>query len=70
MTLTMEPKGEQVLIHKVTGRDDVRNHLADLGFAEGTSVCMINELQGNVIVNVKNTRIALDKALSNRIIVK
>lgn len=69
MTLTMAPIGEKMMIHKVTGKDDVRSHLASLGFVEGASVYLVNELNGNVIINVKDTRIALDKMLSNRIIV-
>lgn len=69
MTLTMAPIGEKMMVHKVTGKDDVRSRLANLGFVEGASVSLVNELNGNVIINVKDTRIALDKALSNRIIV-
>ena len=69
MTLTMAPIGEKMMIHKITGKDEVRSHLASLGFVEGASVSLVNELNGNVIINVKDTRIALNKALSNRIIV-
>lgn len=70
MTLTIAPVGEQLLIHKITGRDEVRRQLATLGFVVGANVSVVNELNGNVIINVKNTRIALNKTLSNRILVE
>lgn len=70
MTLTMAPFGSQMAIHKVTGKDDIRKFLANLGFVEGALVRVVTELNGNVIINVKETRVALDKTLSNRIIVK
>lgn len=70
MTLTMAPLGSQMAVHKVTGKDDIRQFLANLGFVEGALVRVVTELNGNVIINVKETRVALDKTLSNRIIVK
>lgn len=70
MTLTMAPVGVELKVCKVTGKDDMRSRLANLGFVEGAMVNVVSELQGNVIIDVKDTRIALDKTLSNRIIVK
>lgn len=69
MTLTLAPIGKTLNICKVTGKDDVRTYLSSLGFVEGAPISVVNELNGNVIIRVKNTRIALDKALSNRIVV-
>ena len=69
MTLTVAPIGEAYFVHKITGKDDMRSYLASLGFVEGANVKVVSQLNGNVIINVKNTRIALDRKLSNRIIV-
>lgn len=70
MTLTMAPIGKKLMIHKVTGKDELRGRLATMGFVEGANVYVVNELNGNVIINVKETRVALDKSLSNRILVE
>ena len=67
MVLTAAPIGKNFQIAKVNGKDEVRSHLAALGFVEGADVSVVNELSGNVIIHVKDTRIALDKSLSNRI---
>lgn len=69
MTLTIAPIGEAYFVHKITGKDDMRAYLASLGFVEGADVKVVSQLNGNVIINVKNTRIALDRKLSNRILV-
>ena len=69
MPLTMAPFGEERLILKITGRDTVQKHLANLGFVPGGSVTVISELGGNVILKVKEARIALDKAMAGRILV-
>lgn len=69
MILSMAPQGKKVNIIKVTGKEEMRKHLANLGFVEGTKVQVISELDGNMIINVKDSRIAINKTLSNRIIV-
>lgn len=69
MPLTIAGSGVTNTVKKITGRDDTRRFLASLGFVEGESVTVINELGGNLIVNIKNTRIALDKSMASRIIV-
>lgn len=61
--------GETNIIQKITGRDDVRQHLAELGFVVGEEVTIINEMGGNVILSVKDSRIALDKTMAMRIMV-
>lgn len=70
MVLTVAPVGKNLQIAKVNGKDEVRSYLAALGFVEGANVSVVNELNGNVIIHVKDTRIALDKNLSNRIHVR
>lgn len=69
MPLTMAKAGETVTIRKVTGRDEVRQHLAELGFVVGESVTVISRLGGNLILQVKDSRIALDQTLAQRILV-
>lgn len=69
LPLTMCKPGEAVIVGKITGRDDVRQHLAELGFVVGEKVTVISQLAGNVIVQVKESRIALSRDLANRIMV-
>ena len=56
-------------IQKITGKDEVRQHLAELGFVVDGTVTVVNEIAGNLILQVKNSRIALDKTMANRIMV-
>ena len=69
MPLTMAKAGERAEIQKITGRDEVRQRLAELGFVVGAPVCVVNEVAGNLIVQVKDSRVALDKGMANRIMV-
>lgn len=69
MPLTMSKAGETVTIQKITGKDEVRQHLAELGFVVGETVTIVSEISGNLIIQVKEARIALDKTLAMRIIV-
>ena len=67
MPLTMAKAGETVTIKKITGKDEVRQHLAELGFVVDSEVTVVNEIAGNLILQVKESRIALDKTMANRI---
>lgn len=67
MPLTMAKTGDSVTIRKITGRDEVRQHLAELGFVVDEDVTVVNEIAGNLILQVKDCRIALDKSMANRI---
>ena len=69
MPLTMTKAGETVTIRKITGKDEVRLHLAELGFVVDSQVTIVNEIAGNLIVQVKESRLALDKTMANRIMV-
>ena len=69
MPLTMARPGERVVIRRITGRDEVRQHLAELGFVVGEPVMVISELNGNLIVQVKESRVALDGSMANRIVI-
>ncbi len=67
MPLTLADIGEEVEIIKITGKDEVRLHLAELGMVLGTKVTVVNRVGANMIVNVKGSRIALDERLGKRI---
>ena len=69
MPLTMAATGETVTIRRISGKDEVRQHLAELGFVVDSDVTVVSEIAGNLIVQVKDSRIALDKTMANRIIV-
>ena len=69
MPLTMAKAGETVTIKKITGKDEVRQHLAELGFVVDSEVTVVNEIAGNLIVQVKQSRLALDKTMASRIMV-
>ena len=65
--LTMAKPGETVTIRKITGKDEIRQHLAELGFVVDSDVTIVNEISGNLILQVKDSRIALDRMMANRI---
>jgi len=69
MPLTMAKPGERVTIRKITGRDEVRQHLAELGFVVDAVVTVVSELAGNLILQVKDSRVALDRTMANRIMI-
>ena len=69
MPLTMAKPGETVVIRKITGKDEVRQHLAELGFVVDSPVTVVSEISGNLILQVKDSRIALDKTMANRIMI-
>ena len=68
MPLGMANVGDVNIIKQINGRDDVRQHLAELGFVPGAEVSVVSELGGNLILSVKESRIALDKTMAMRII--
>ena len=67
LPLIMAKQGETVTIRRITGTDKVRQHLAELGFVLDTEITVVNQLGGNVILQVKDSRIALDKSMAMRI---
>ena len=69
MPLTMARPGETVVIRKITGRDEARQHLAELGFVVDESVTVISEMAGNLILQVKDSRVAVDRTMANRIMI-
>ena len=69
MPLGMARVGETNIIKKITGRDEVRQHLAEMGFVVGAEIRVVSELGGNLILNVKESRVALDKTMAMRIMI-
>ncbi len=69
MPLSMAAIGETNIIRKITGKDELRRHLAEMGFVVGASITVISKNNGNMILSVKDSRVALDKTITNRIIV-
>ena len=69
MPLSMAKPGETVTIRKITGKDEVRQHLAELGFVVDTGVTVVNELGGSLILQVKDCRVALDRQMANRVMI-
>lgn len=67
--LTMVKVGETTTIRKISGKDELRQHLAELGFVVDSDVTVVSEIGGNLIVQVKDSRIALDKTMANRIMI-
>ena len=67
MPLTMAKPGEENTIRKIGGKEEVRRFLENLGFVVGGKVTVVSDMNGNVIVNVKNTRVAIGKDMANRI---
>ncbi len=69
MPLTLAKPGETAVIRKITGKDEVRRHLAELGFVVDSAVTVISEMGGNLILQVKESRVALDKSMAGRILI-
>ncbi len=69
MPLTMAKTGEEQLIKKVGGKPEVRQFIENLGFVPGATVTVITAIGGNVIVHVKDSRIAISREMANKILV-
>ena len=69
MPLTMAKEGEVNLIKKIGGREDTRRFLENLGFVVGGGVTVVSQISGNVIVNVKDSRVAISREMANKIMV-
>lgn len=69
MPLSLAARGEENTILRIGGTPEVKQHLADLGFVPGGTVTIISALAGNVIVNVKETRVAISEELARKIMV-
>ena len=69
MPLTMARAGEEREIKRIGGRDEARRFLENLGFVVGAVISVVSEMNGNLIVNIKDSRIAIGKDMAARIMV-
>ena len=69
MPLTLMSPGEDAIIQRIGGKPEVRQHLENLGFVVGGNVSVINTLGGNLIVNVKEARVAISREMAQKIMV-
>ena len=67
--LTMAQVGDVVTIRRITGRDEVRQRLAEMGLTVDSDVTVVSELGGNLILEVRDSRVALDRNMATRIII-
>ena len=69
MPLTLMSPGEDAIIQRIGGTPEVRQHLENLGFVVGGNVSVINTIGGNLIVNVKEARVAISREMAQKIMV-
>ena len=69
MPLVLADAGTEQLIHKVGGSPELKKHLEDLGFVSGGAVTLISAMGGNVIVKVKESRVAISEEMARKIMV-
>ncbi len=69
MPLTMAKAGEHNFIKKVGGKEETRHFLEKLGFVVGGMVTVVSENRGNMIVNIKDSRVAISREMANKILI-
>ena len=69
MPLTLANVGEESIVRKVSGTPEVRKHLEDLGFVVGGAVTVVSSLGGNIIVKVKESRVAISEEMARKIMI-
>jgi ferrous iron transport protein A len=69
MPLSMVSDGESFLIKKIIGKEEVRRFLENMGFVAGAKVSLVSKICGNVIVQIKDSRVAISKEMAQKIIV-
>jgi ferrous iron transport protein A len=69
MPLTLLKSGESGTVKRITGRDDTKRFLESLGFTVGASVSVVSEISGNMVLCIRDTRVALDRGMAGRIVV-
>lgn len=69
MPLTLANMGEEQIIRKVGGSPEVKKHLEDMGFVPGGDVTVVSALDGNVIVKVKEARVAISEEMARKIMI-
>ncbi len=69
MPLTLAGVGEELMIRKVGGLPEIRQHLEDMGFVAGGTITIVSKLSGNMIVCVKESRVALSREMAQKIMI-
>ena len=69
MPLTMAEAGREIQIRKIGGKDETRRFLESLRFVTGGFVAVVSEINGNLIVKVKDARVAISKEMANKIMI-
>ena len=69
MPLTFAPTGQEAKIKKIGGKEEIRRLLSSMGFVVGGNVTIVSETMGNVIVSVKDSRVAISREMANKIMV-
>ena len=69
MPLALANIGEEYMIRRVSGNPEVKKHLEDLGFTAGGSITVVSALGGNIIVKVKESRVAISEEMSRKIMI-
>ena len=69
MPLILASPGEENIIKKVGGKPEVRAHLENLGFVPGGNVIIISAIGGNLIVNIKEVRVAISREMASKIMI-
>ena len=69
MPLMLAENGEENIIKKVGGTPEVKKHLEDLGFVPGGTVTVVSTIGGNLIVSIKDSRVAISKEMASKIMV-
>ena len=69
MPLTLDDTGETYVIKRIGGKPEVKKHLENLGFVIGSNVSVINTIGGNIIVKVKEARVAISQEMAQKIMI-
>ena len=69
MPLNVVSSGESFLIKKINGKEEVHRFLENLGFVAGAQVSVVSEISGNIIVQIKDSRVAISREMAQKIIV-
>lgn len=69
MPLTLANVGEETMVRRVGGSPEMKKHLEDMGFAAGQSVTVVSTIAGNLIVKVKESRVAISREMAGKIMI-
>lgn len=69
MPLTLAKPGEENTVRKIGGSPEVKKHLENLGFVAGSNVIIVTEMAGNLVVKVKEARVAVSRELAQKIMI-